>query len=155
MPASGVKVADECVDSYEMMKQKRKYKYCIYKLSDNLKEIVIDKVYDNPGCEDKPTTQGDYGPFWDYLNEVQANRDCRYACYDIRYVTSEGGHRNKLTFIVFCPDEANVKKKMLYASSKDALKNKLIGTLEIQASDLDELVLPDVVAKCLNTTTYR
>merc|ERR1711962_314750 len=108
MPASGVQVADECVDSYESMKQKRKYKYCIYKLSDNLKHIVVDKVFDNPGCEDRPTTQGDYGPFWDYLQQVQENRDCRYACFDIRYVTSEGGHRNKLTFIVFCPDEANI-----------------------------------------------
>ena len=65
LQASGVKVADECVDSYELMKQKRKYKYCIYRLSDNLKEIVIDKVFDNPGCEDRPTTQGDYGPFWE------------------------------------------------------------------------------------------
>jgi len=155
MPASGVKVADECIDSYEAMKQKRKYKYCIYKLSDNMKEIVIDKVFDNPGCEDRPTTQSDYTPFWDYLQAVQMSQDCRYACFDVRYVTSEGGHRNKLTFIVFCPDEANVKKKMLYASSKDALKNKLIGCLEIQASDLDELVMPEVVAKCLNTTTYR
>merc|ERR1712142_351350 len=155
MPASGVQVADECVDSYESMKQKRKYKYCIYKLSDNLKHIVVDKVFDNPGCGDRPTNQGDYGPFWDYLQQIQENRDCRCACFDIRYVTSEGGHRNKLTFIVFCPDEANVKKKMLYASSKDALKNKLIGNLEIQASDLDDLVMEEVVSKCLNTTTYR
>jgi cofilin len=155
MPASGVKVADECVDAYEAMKQKRKYKYCIFKLSDNLKHIVLDKAFDNPGCEDKPTTSQDYDPFWSYLQEVQMNRDCRYACFDIRYVTSEGGHRNKLTFIVFCPDEANVKKKMLYASSKDELKNKLIGALEIQASELDELMLSEVVAKALNTTTYR
>merc|ERR1712142_292242 len=43
MPASGVKVTDECIDSYEAMKQKRKYKYCIYKLSDNMKEIVMTK----------------------------------------------------------------------------------------------------------------
>merc|ERR1712212_1168906 len=139
----------------ETQSKNQKYKYCIYKLSDNLKHIVVDKVFDNPGCEDRPTTQGDYGPFWDYLQQVQENRDCRYACFDIRYVTSEGGHRNKLTFIVFCPDEANVKKKMLYASSKDALKNKLIGNLEIQASDLDDLTLPALVDKCLKTTTYK
>jgi len=155
MPASGVKVNDQCVDAYEAMKQKRIYKYCIFKLSDNMKEIVIDKVFDNPGCEDRPTAQSDYGPFWDYLQAVQMNRDCRYACFDIRYVTSEGGHRNKLTFIIFCPDEANIKKKMLYASSKDALKNKLIGALEVQASDLNDLLLEDLVKKCLNTTTYR
>jgi len=155
MPASGVQVSDECVESYEAMKQKRKFNYCIFKLSDNLKNIVVDQAAINPGCSDTPTTQADYGPFWDYLQQVQTERDCRYACYDIRYVTSEGGHRNKLAFIVFCPDEANIKKKMLYASSKDALKNKLLGNLEIQASDLDDITLPVIVDKCLKTTTYK
>merc|ERR1712135_233963 len=147
--------ADECVATYDDMKQRRVYKYCIYKMSNDLKHIVVDQAVENPGRVDAPTTQADYAPFFEYLQSVQMAGDCRYGCFDIRYVTSEGGHRTKLTFIVFCPDEANVKKKMLYASSKDALKNKLIGNLEIQASDLDDLTLPVIVDKCLKTTTYK
>jgi cofilin len=73
----------------------------------------------------------------------------------VRYQTSEGGQRNKLVFVVFCPDDAAIKKKMLYAASKDALKQKLVGSLEVQASDLDAITLEEIVEKCLKTTTYK
>ena len=39
-----------------------------------------------------------------------------------------------------CPDTASVKDKMLYASSKDAVKKALgSGITEVQATDLSEL----------------
>lgn len=38
------------------------------------------------------------------------------------------------------PDSARIKSKMLYASTKDALKKKLVGIgTEIQATDLSEI----------------
>jgi hypothetical protein len=47
------------------------------------------------------------------------------------------------------PDTANVKEKMIYASSKDALKKKLgdgIG-LEVQANDESDLGLSEIKLK--------
>src|SRR5262249_39534435 len=45
------------------------------------------------------------------------------------------------------PDAAKVKQKMVYASSKDALKKKLNVTTEIQATDLDEVAYETVFDK--------
>jgi cofilin len=46
------------------------------------------------------------------------------------------------------PDTAKIKQKMLYASSKDALRKKLVGiATEIQATDLSEIAYDVVLDK--------
>lgn len=46
------------------------------------------------------------------------------------------------------PDTAKIKPKMLYASSKDALRKKLVGiATEIQATDLSEVAYEVVLEK--------
>ena len=44
------------------------------------------------------------------------------------------GTRTKLVFVVWAPQTASIKQKMVSASSKDALKKKLDG---IQVSTID------------------
>jgi len=155
MAQSGVSVDDACVLAFESMKSKRAYKYVTFKLSANMDTIVVDEKLEQPSASEAVTTDEDYEQFYQHLKTVQADRDCRYAVYDMQYQTSEGGRRQKLAFIHFCPDEASIKRKMLYASSKDALKEKLIGTLEIQASDLEGVTLSEIRDKCLKSTTYK
>ena len=81
--------------------------------------------------------------------------------YDFEYEKGEG-KRNKLCFYAWCvplpwcgristsltsrsfvrrsPDEAKIKDKMLYASSKDALRRSLVGIAsEIQGTDSSEV----------------
>ena len=51
------------------------------------------------------------------------------------------------------PDSAPIKQKMLYASSKQALKNKLVGlATELQASDRDELRFEEVRRLSIDAT---
>ena len=58
----------------------------------------------------------------------------------------EGGDRNKILFIVWAPDSAKIKEKMLITSSKDAVKKKLVGiSKEIQATDLSEVSLQVII----------
>lgn len=46
------------------------------------------------------------------------------------------------------PDTAKIKQKMLYASSKDALRKKFVGIAsEIQATDLSEIAYDVVLEK--------
>lgn len=103
--------------------------------------------------------------------------DCRYAVYDFEYEKSPSeGIRNKICFIVWyakcsqrgiglplstfppsillsfplfrSPDTARVKQKMLYASSKDAIRKKLVGVAaEIQATDGAEISFETIVEK--------
>jgi cofilin len=92
--------------------------------------------------------------------------ECRWAVYDLAF-EKDGGKRTKLAFVMWCvtqllciidlwplksaiffrslrwhrsPDDAKIKNKMLYASSKDALRRSLDGiAVEIQGTSYDEV----------------
>jgi len=62
-----------------------------------------------------------------------------------------GGGKRKIAFFMWAPEVANVKSKMVYAASKDALRKKLDGIAkEIQANDAADLVYADVKTALLN-----
>ncbi|CAO2640451.1 Cfl1 [Lemmus lemmus] len=67
------------------------------------------------------------------------DKDCRYALYDATYDTKES-KKEDLVFIFWAPKSAPLKSKMIYASSKDAIKKKLIGIKhELQANCYEEV----------------
>lgn len=151
---SGVTVMDDCVKEFENMKKQKQYFGIVWKLSSDLKCIEVDKKFENPTGDETDTGPEEYQKFADYLLSVEEERDCRYACYDVRFTTGEGVRRNKLVFITFCPENAKIKHKMVYSSSKDTLKSKLIGILDVQANDASDLALEHIVNKCTSNTTY-
>ncbi|KAJ3513641.1 hypothetical protein NM208_g15156 [Fusarium decemcellulare] len=56
------------------------------------------------------------------------------------------GIRNKLTFIAWSPDDAGIQPKMIYASSKEALKRSLTGiATELQANDTDDIEYDSII----------
>lgn len=124
--SSGVKVNPECLDSFQQLKLGKKAKYIIYKLSDDNTEIVVAKTSDSP----------DYDEF---LAEFPA-QDCRYAIYDLEFEKEGEGKRNKICFFSWSPDESKIKQKMVYASSKDAIRKALVGVAtDIQGTDFSEV----------------
>jgi cofilin len=64
--------------------------------------------------------------------------------YDFEYEhqcqgTTDSSKKQKLFLMIWCPDSAKIKKKMLYSSSFDALKKSLVGVHKyIQATDSSE-----------------
>uniref|UniRef100_UPI003980710E hypothetical protein n=1 Tax=Salmonella sp. s55004 TaxID=3159675 RepID=UPI003980710E len=64
-----------------------------------------------------------------------------------KFMTSEGSERAKIIFIHWSPDTVGVKEKMLYASSKDALKAVLADgiAVEVQANDISDLGYDEIV----------
>lgn len=139
MSQSGATVNAECVTAYNDLKLNKKYKYVIYKLSDDNKEIVVDST-----SEDAP----EYEQFREKLINAQSKsktgavgKGPRYAVFDVEYQLASGeGTRNKITFIAWSPDDAGVMAKMVYASSKEALKRALPGlAVEVQANDADDI----------------
>jgi hypothetical protein len=139
MSQSGATVSPDCVTAYNELKLNKKYKYIIFKLSDDNKEIVVEST-----SEDAP----EYDNFREKLINAQSKtksgavgKGPRYAVYDVQYDLASGeGTRNKITFIAWSPDDAGIMPKMVYASSKDALKRALTGlAVEIQANDSDDI----------------
>jgi len=101
-------------------------RYALFKLNADQSEVVVDSFAPPSATYDE------------FVKQLPAN-DCRYAVYDFEY-DADGGVRNKILFVVWAPDSAKIKAKMLYASSKDAVRKKLVGIgCEVQATDLSEI----------------
>lgn len=142
--ASGVQVADEvCRIFYDMKVRKcstpeeikKRKKAVIFCLSADKKCIVVE--------EGKEILVGDIGvtitdPFKHFVGMLP-EKDCRYALYDASFETKES-RKEELMFFLWAPEQAPLKSKMIYASSKDAIKKKFPGIKhEYQANGPEDL----------------
>ncbi|XP_074662314.1 uncharacterized protein LOC141914879 [Tubulanus polymorphus] len=141
--ASGVQVRDECVTTLEEIRMDRLYRYVVLGLSDDLKEICVLK---------KSSRDATYEDFIEDMMDAAKKRQCRYAIFDVSYDAGNGDERaprEKLCLIMWSPDNATIKQKMLYTSSSDALKKKLEGiSKHLQATDMDEISWETILTKC-------
>ncbi|SCZ89922.1 BZ3500_MvSof-1268-A1-R1_Chr1-3g01664 [Microbotryum saponariae] len=132
--SSGVAVNAQCVETFTTLKLGKKLKYIVFKLADDNKEITVEKSSDSASYDD-------------FVADLPAD-SCRYAIYDFEYEKPGEGKRNKICFFAWSPDDAKVKNKMLYASSKDALRRALVGIAsEIQGTDYSEIAYTEVLDK--------
>jgi len=131
---------------FNELKLGKTIKYIIYKLTDDYKEIVVEEASED----------GDWENFREKLVTAQSKNKAgkvgkgpRYAVYDFNYELASGeGTRSKITFIAWSPDDAGIQPKMVYASSKDALKRALNGiATEFQANDEDDIEYQSVLTK--------
>jgi len=138
MASSGVSVAPDCISTFNNLKLGKSLAYIIYKISDDWKEIVVEET----------STERDYSVFREKLLAAKSKDKKgkegiggRYAVFDVEYELESGeGKRNKITFISWCPDDAPQYPRMMYSSSKEALKRALNGlAADIQANDADDL----------------
>jgi len=145
MAQSGVSVAPECVSAFNDLKLGKETKWIIYKISDDWKEIVVEET----------STEADFGVFREkLLNAKSKDRKGkegmggRYAVYDVEYETDGEGKRSKITFISWVPDDAPQYPRMMYSSSKEAIKRALNGlAADIQANDADDIEFDTIIQK--------
>ncbi|KAK2108510.1 hypothetical protein P7K49_013675 [Saguinus oedipus] len=116
----------------EIKKRKKAVLFC---LSDDKRQIIVEEA--------KQILVGDIGdtvedPYTSFVKLLPLN-DCRYALYDATYETKES-KKEDLVFIFWAPESAPLKSKMIYASSKDAIKKKFTGIKhEWQVNGLDDI----------------
>ncbi|PSK56550.1 Cofilin [Elsinoe australis] len=146
MASSGVSVSPDCITAFNDLKLGKSTKWVIYKISDDWKEIVVEES----------STTDDYSTFREkLLNAKSKNKrgeegmGGRYAVYDFEYESAGGeGKRNKITFISWVPDDAPQYPRMMYSSSKEALKRALNGlAADIQANDPDDIEYDTIIAR--------
>lgn len=121
--------------AFNDLKLGKKYKFIIFKINEAKTDIVVDET----------STSQDYDEFLSKLPE----NDCKYAIYDFEYELGGGeGKRSKIIFYTWSPDTAPVRSKMVYASSKDALRRALSGIAsDIQGTDFSEVAYESVLEK--------
>jgi len=140
--ASGVAVADEVHAAFLKIKKNKEYRFVIFHIKD---EKIID-------IEKFGSREADYDEYLNNLTSAGPD-ECRYGLYDFEYShqcqgTSDQTLKQKLFLMSWCPDTARIKKKMLYSSSFDALKNALVGVSKfIQATDMAEASYDCVLEK--------
>jgi len=146
MASSGVSVAPECISTFNELKLGKSLKWIIFKISEDWKEIVVEETSTNP----------DYAAFREKLISAKSKNKKgeegiggRYAVFDVEYEAEGGaGMRSKITFISWVPDDAPQYPRMMYSTSKDALKRALNGiAADIQANDADDIEHDSVIAR--------
>ncbi|CCF60625.1 hypothetical protein KAFR_0L00180 [Kazachstania africana CBS 2517] len=135
MSRSGVAVADESLAAFNDLKLGKKYKFVLFGLNENKTEIVVKET----------STDASYDAFLEKLPE----NDCLYAVYDFEYeISGNEGKRSKIIFFTWSPDTAPVRSKMVYASSKDALRRALNGvSTDVQGTDFSEVAYEAVLER--------
>ncbi|KAI1886368.1 hypothetical protein AGOR_G00213300 [Albula goreensis] len=135
--ASGVAINEE-VDKYFKEVRVRTHGSCeddrlklvVFCVNGTMTEIVVDK--------ERTKLVKDFHGEDDVFKKVVSMLppdDCRYALYDCTYETKET-HKEDLIFIMWAPDTASLKSRMVYAASKAALKAKFPGLKhELQVND--------------------
>ncbi|KAI6230190.1 Actin-depolymerizing factor 2, isoform c [Aphelenchoides fujianensis] len=132
--ASGVKVDPGCKQAYDDLHGKHLHSYIIFRISDDLTTIVVEKKGDKKS------------PYSEFVSEIEktcgSGQECRYAAVDVEVTVQRQGadgasKLNKVIFVQYCPDGAPVRKRMIYASSVKALKSTLgvESLMQVQASD--------------------
>jgi len=118
------------------LKNGRKHRYVILKLNKENTAIQFEK-------------SGDPSKTWDeFKKDLPIDPpECRYALYDFEFDTKDG-KRNKILFILWAPEYAPIKAKMLVTSSKGALKQALNSALtEVEAHDNSEIDYQTILDK--------
>ncbi|XP_057205948.1 cofilin-1 [Triplophysa rosa] len=139
--ASGVTVDEVVLTVFNDMKvrkaqaseeeRRKRKKAVLFCLSEDKKRIIME--------EGKEILQGDEGdPYLTFVKMLPSD-DCRYALYDATYETKET-KKEDLVFIFWAPENSPLKSKMIYASSKDAIKKKFTGIKhEWQVNGLEDI----------------
>ncbi|KAJ1292962.1 hypothetical protein BS78_01G031200 [Paspalum vaginatum] len=139
--ASGVAVSEECVARFQELRAGRAHRFVVFKIDDSLQRVVVDAV--------GPRDAG-----FDALTASLPADGCRYAVYDHDFTVGGGGAqaqqqgevveapRSKIVFVAWAPATADVRSKMVYASSCEGFKKALDGVqVDLQATEPSELTL--------------
>lgn len=139
--ASGVTIEDECIDAFNELRMGRgKHKFVIYKITDDKKRVVVDEKSSDPDWEV-------FRSKLDAAKDAAGNPAPRYATYDVEFEIPGEGMRNKIIFISWVPSDAPTRASMLYASTREVLKNAVNVAQSIHADDKGDIEWKSVLAE--------
>ena len=132
MAVTGITLRDEVMSVFNELKLGMGLQYVIYRMTPDYKEVEVEKKVEAPAT-------------WEAFVADLPKDDCRYGVFDYQFTTETDGDRNKLIFVLWTPETARIKTKMLYPATKEAMKRALVGiSTEIQATDEAEISLDAV-----------
>ncbi|CAH2253257.1 cofilin-2 isoform X1 [Pelobates cultripes] len=139
--ASGVRVDDSVIQLFQEMKLMRSGKKAVFfGFSKDEKFIIVEKGKEilSRDCN---------GDFFSRLKSMFPETKCSYALLDIDYITGES-KKQDLIFVLWAPEDAPIKEKMLFASSKPYMKQVLSGVnKQWEIHSQDDLTIDQLAQK--------
>lgn len=139
---TGVKPDDTCATSFEGLKAKKESRFIIYTITADGKHIT-------KAASEAPEgdCKADWAKFAGVLTGEYASKCC-YAVFDFDWEAEDGHSAQKIMFVLWSPEGAKVKDKMMTTGSKDALKKALVGIgQDFQATDASEITYEECLTK--------
>uniref|UniRef100_H2ZLE2 ADF-H domain-containing protein n=1 Tax=Ciona savignyi TaxID=51511 RepID=H2ZLE2_CIOSA len=138
MVQSGIKVSDDAIAAYTSVSLKNT-KGCRFNLNPKHDLVILEEGSEI--CKTSPD------PFKELIDGFPDDA-CRYAILDVSFSTEDRPGLQKLCLLMWSPDAAKIKDKMLTTSTKDALKAKFntVATIVDMHSQED---------KCINTVIQK
>lgn len=141
MVSVGIHPSDEQIALYNELKIEKKHRYLVFNLNKERNAILTAQV----GERDK--TLKDLEEF------LTKTLDCYYVIYDFEYQTFENPPRDtsKLIMINYAPDNAPIKTKVPFTSTRADIKASFVGIQkDIQTSDNSLLDHEELRKECCN-----
>ncbi|KAL3196274.1 hypothetical protein MRX96_045279 [Rhipicephalus microplus] len=129
--SAGVTVSEGAKTAYDELRRDKKHRYVFYKLTEG-------NVIETDTTGERSATVAD---FVEKLRHSYADQ-CRWVVFDHTVKREDGTTVDQKVFICWSPEQANVRQQMIYSSSKDILRVKLVGiSRELKASGVEEIEL--------------
>ncbi|EMS65284.1 Actin-depolymerizing factor 10 [Triticum urartu] len=124
-----IDVPERSKSAFMELKRRKVHRYVIFKIDDSTEEVVVEKT-------------GAPGESYDDFTASLPVDDCRYAVYDLDFVSDDNCRKSKIFFISWSPDDCRIRAKTIYAVSRNQFRHELDGVhFEIQATDPDDMDL--------------
>ncbi|RHY64276.1 hypothetical protein DYB34_002610 [Aphanomyces astaci] len=138
--------ATNTFNGFKLQAPDHKFRYVTFKIEGN--QFVVDKTGPREHTYEDfaKALAGD-------LTVPNPVYECRHGVIDLDCTSKDGRPVAKLVFLSWSPENASIKAKMVYSSSKEALKSVCVGVgIFINATDASELefaTVADGVSKFL------
>ncbi|KAH8030457.1 hypothetical protein HPB51_006889 [Rhipicephalus microplus] len=129
--SAGVTVSEGAKTAYDELRRDKKHRYVLFKLTEG-------NVIETDTTGERSATVAD---FLEKLQHSYADQ-CRWVVFDHTVKREDGATVDQKVFICWSPEQANVRQKMIYSSSKNILRVQLVGiSRELKASGVEEIEL--------------
>jgi len=151
---SGIKVDTECARIIGLL-EKREFAFMIMRIQKPegsstdkvmcVENLTVDECKEEVE-KDSVQLKGDETAGWYCFRTHLAKYDIAYGAAFVEYKSADGRATDKLVYVMWNTDDAKMKQKMVYSSTKVLNKFKT-GVVKHQASDSSDTTYNEILAR--------
>ncbi|XP_068597170.1 uncharacterized protein [Brachionichthys hirsutus] len=125
--ASGIVVDNNVKQLYKDMKLKKSVKLAAFQIFNSKKIDVKTKLTEQEICEKGKDA-------FEEMQEQMKDDECAYFLYDCHFQDAESRAKSQLVLVIWSPDGADIRDKMIYSSCRDRIKEACAAKCTLEAN---------------------